>query len=211
MKFLVTMHSSPHVCPSPRPWTQLSHNQWQMQRWFSVSWSQKGTAMEVEESASFLPLDRQSLGWLAKIRSSPGTLLTALGKIPRDRFQPTLVQPTHHSCESSYERLKMWAKHPELLSPSVFPEMFVLRNLLKMSGSTCFCVKVNMRFQINAWWNCDSFIEPSDNCAELEGGDFIGDCGRRGKIWWKKVWFWISLTLCLQHVCAETLRTVNPH
>lgn len=85
----------------PHPWMGLSRNQWQTWGWFCVSWSQKGTTMEGEESASFLTLDRRWLSWMAKVRSSPGILMTALGKIPRDRFQLTLVQPNHHNCKSS--------------------------------------------------------------------------------------------------------------
>lgn len=95
---------SPHVAPHTLfilPMTGLSHNQRQTRGWFSVSWSQEGTVVEGGESASFLPLDRRWLSWMAKIRSSLAILLTALGKIPRDRFQPTLMQPTHHNRKSS--------------------------------------------------------------------------------------------------------------
>lgn len=56
--------------------------------------------MEGEENALLLALEGRWLSWMAKIRSSPGTLLTEFGKIPRDGFQQTLVQPAHQNCKS---------------------------------------------------------------------------------------------------------------
>lgn len=204
--FLGAAQSFPRVL-DPGSWMALSHNQWQTWAWLSASWSWRGSTMEGEGCASSPELDTPWLSWMTKIRSSPGILLTTLRKIPRGRFQLTLVQPAHHKCKPSCEQLEMCAEHWALLAPLFLPRCLFQ---IALSSYTDLVphVKVNIKVLNKSPMQLWELHWPQWQLGwAAEGGDFTGNYSRRRKLAWKKeVYFWILPSF----EYSEIPRTLNP-